>query len=124
MQTANDYKSLKGQPVRVHPLLTTDPAGKQGQYGIFISGDEDVVRVQFEDGGVHLYEPDALVYLFPAAIIERSLAAYRPELPIADVKAICDILDMVKKKAYRQALEKAVQSSDMVQFCTTTQEPL
>lgn len=124
MQTINNYKSLEGQSVRVHPQLTTDPAGKQGQYGIFISGSEDVVKVQFEDGGVHLYEPDALIYLFPQVVIERSLAAYRSELPVTDVKAICDILDMVKKKAYRQALEKAVQSSDMVQFCTTTQEPL
>jgi hypothetical protein len=124
MQTANNYKSLAGQPVRVHPQLTTDPAGKQGEYGIFISGDEDVVRVQFEDGGVHKYEPDALVYLFPQIVIERSLAAYRSELPVEDVKAICDILDIIKKKAYRQALEKAQQSSEMVQFCTTTQEPL
>lgn len=123
MQTVN-YKRLAGQAVRVHPQLTTDPAGKQGEYGIFISGTEEVVRIQFEDGSVHRYEPDALVYLFPASVIENSLSAYRKDLPVEDIKTITAVLDLIKKKQYRDALETALQSGEMVEFCTTTQELL
>lgn len=123
MQTV-DYERLAGQTVRVHPQLTTDPAGKQGEYGIFISGTEEVVRVQFEDGSIHLYEPDTLIYLFPANVIENSLSAYRKDLPVEDIKAITTVLDLVNKKQYRDALETGLQSGQMVQFCTTTEELL
>lgn len=122
MTTTNSYLHLTGQAVRVHPQLTTDPAGKQGEYGIFIAGSEEIVFVKFEDGGLHEYEPDALIYLFPVDVIERTLSVYQSELTEDDTAAIKEILQLIKYKSYRTALERAQDATEMVQFCTTTQD--
>lgn len=115
METVNNYLHLTAQAVRVHPQLTTDPAGKQGEYGIFIAGSDETVFVKFEDGGLHEYVPDALIYLFPADVIERALSAYQNELTADDTVAINEILELIKSKSYGTALERAQNSGEMVQ---------
>lgn len=124
MTMSKSYLHLTGQVVRVHPQLTTDPVGKQGKYGIFIAGSEEVVFVKFEDGSLHEYEPDALYYLLPTDVIERALSAYRNELSGEEIKAINEILELIKGKSYRAAFDIAFDSTGQVQLCTITQELL
>jgi hypothetical protein len=71
---------------------------------------------------LHEYEPDALIYLFPVDVIERALLAYQDELSEGDTATINEILQLIKCKSYRTALERTQAASEMVQFCTTTQD--
>ena len=49
------------EPVRIHPDLTTDPAGKQGEWGTIKDIKKDYIVVKFRDGTTGKYEPDALM---------------------------------------------------------------
>ena len=52
-----------GEPVRIAPDLTTDPAGKQGSWGNItkINDETGDVHVKFRDGTTGIYESDALM---------------------------------------------------------------
>lgn len=39
-----------------------------------------------------------------------------------DITAINEIVELIQKRSYRTALERAQSACEMVQFCTTTQD--
>ena len=89
----NPEEQLIGQPVMVHPALTSDPAGKSGQVGIITATEleNDNIYVGFGRKGQGLYGTDALLILKPLEQIEQNLEERKNDLNIADYKALFQI---------------------------------
>jgi hypothetical protein len=89
----NPSDELIGQLVLVHPGLTSDPAGKSGQVGIITGTDleNDNVYVGFGHNGQGLYGTDALLLLKAPEKLKELLQAHKPELSVADYKALFQI---------------------------------
>jgi hypothetical protein len=90
MQTADE---LTGTLVLVHPKLTNDPAGRNGQVGIITGADleNDNIFVGFGRSGQGVYGGDALLLLKPAEQIKELLGQHKQELSANDYKALFQI---------------------------------
>jgi hypothetical protein len=84
---------LIGTLVLVHPQLTNDPAGKNGQVGIITGADlqNDDIFVRFGRSGQGVYGSDALLLLKPAQQLKELLGQNKLTLNDADYKALFQI---------------------------------
>lgn len=89
----NPSEELIGQPVLVHPELTSDPAGKSGQVGLITGTDleNDNVYVGFGRNGQGLYGTDALLLLKPNEQIKQNLQEHKSALSVNDYKSLFQI---------------------------------
>ena len=82
-----------GTLVLVHPNLTNDPAGKQGQVGIITDANlqDETIEVRFGKNGKGVYGTDALLLLRPSEQLKETLEQHKHDLPENDYKALFNI---------------------------------
>lgn len=119
MQTSDE---LTGTLALIHPNLTNDPAGKQGQVGIITNADlqNDTIEVRFGKNGKGNYGTDALLLLRPSEQVKENLELHKHELPESDYKALFNIslLQEFKQSTanIKSAMSLALQSETVRNF--------
>ena len=111
---------LKGRWVAVHPELTTDPLGKQGEVGKIesVSGaDAAVATVCFADGQAGRYMIDGLLTLYPQAVILQGLQSN--DINYEDRNVVYSVLKQEVQKNKEAAIKLAMANDTTRFFCMT-----
>lgn len=97
-------ENLIGKPVLVHPMLTTDPADRQGHLGTIshVSYDNEVIEVSFADARRSLYATDALLVLKPPGELYRDMMEALRHMEAHDFKTLLRISMMLENGTPRQ----------------------
>ncbi|MGJ1311706.1 hypothetical protein ACS126_06420 [Sphingobacterium lactis] len=116
-------ENLIGKPVLVHPMLTTDPADRQGHLGTIshVSYDNEVIEVSFADARRSLYATDALLVLKPPGELYRDMMEALRHMEAHDFKTLLRISMMLENGTPRQqheALGMALANQQTLRFAT------
>ncbi|MGO3161984.1 MAG: hypothetical protein ACTIJ2_02050 [Sphingobacteriaceae bacterium] len=100
-------ENLIGKPVLVHPMLTTDPADRQGHLGTIshVSYDNEVIEVSFADARRSLYASDALLVLKPHNELYRDMMEALRHMEAQDFKTLLRISMLLENGTPRQQHE-------------------
>lgn len=109
---------LVGSEVAVHPLLTVDPIGCQGQIGKVLKADENVITVIFNNEKIGNYIPDGLLTLLPKDAILIDLVATNNVISPQDCKLALHICALLSEKKYSEALRTAIANDTLRTLCT------
>jgi len=101
---------LTGTLVLVHPELTDDPAGRQGQIGIITGADleNDDVFVSFGKGEQALYSTDALLVFKQPDVIYDLLMNDARKASQADFKALFQV-NLMQQHGLTPLVRKAME---------------
>lgn len=116
---------LTGTLVLVHPLLTHDPVGRQGQTGIITGTDlaKDEIYVGFGSASLGLYSSDALLVLKSHDKLYEEILTNIKNMTTPDFKALLEITllqDRNTSTTLRDALDIAKTNSDVLAFSTVS----
>lgn len=102
----------------VHPTLTYDPAGRQGQTGTILHADEekDELAVSFGNNQTGLYSGDALLMLKPGRDILNTLRNTGQQMDRGDYLEALRIylLDAADEAGRHEALRLAMTKPDLM----------
>ncbi|MGJ1261124.1 hypothetical protein [Sphingobacterium spiritivorum] len=116
-------ENLIGKPVLVHPMLTTDPADRQGHHGTIshVSYDNEIIEVSFADAHKSIHASDTLLVLKPHATLFRELMDTLPHMEPQDFKTLLRISMILENGTPRQqheAFAMALSSDKVLRFAT------
>lgn len=109
----------------VHPNLTSDPVGRQGQVGIITSFDlaKDEVYVGFGNSPLGLYSTDALLVLKPHNDLYQDILTHIKEMDTPDFKTLMEITILQEKNSVnhlRDAMELAATNEKTLAYSTVS----
>ncbi|WP_142685404.1 hypothetical protein [Chitinophaga polysaccharea] len=108
-----------GRLVVVHPELTVDPANMKGEIGRVLAFNNSAdISVQFPNGTVGRYQPDALLTLKSPVDILATLKRSLEQLCLHQQKSVLEIARLVLNGEPIKALESTGGRELFLYYCT------